>query len=260
MLTKIAHQDYLFADGVSKSALDQIAKSPAHYQAWLKEKPEPTKAMLFGSALHCALLEPDVFKATYTVAPEVDKRTTKGKAEFAAWEAENRGKVALTLADYQRLAAMQDAFRSHPLVSGVLKDAVIENAAFWQDQDTGIKCKAKPDVVTSGLILDLKTTEDARKRAFESSAWTYRYHVQAAHYLRGVSACTGTKHTEFLFVAIEKTAPFAISVFRAEPSMVGQGEETLRADLRTYAECLASGQWPSYPDRVQNISLPAWAY
>jgi hypothetical protein len=259
MLRQIPHQEYLAADGISKSGLDQIAKSPAHYQAWLKEKPEPTKAMQFGSALHCALLEPEVFKATYTVAPEVDKRTTRGKAEFAEWEQANQGRIALTSAEFQRLTAMQDAFRSHSLVSGILSDALIERAAFWTCPDTGVLCKAKPDVVTSGLILDLKTTEDGRKRAFESSVANFRYHVQAAHYLRGVSTCTGSPHTEFLFVAIEKTAPFAISVYRADPTMVGQGEEILRANLRTYAECVASGQWPSYPDRVQNISLPAWA-
>lgn len=260
MLKQMTMDEYQAAPGISKSGLDQIAKSPAHYQVWLREKPEPSKAMVFGSALHCALLEPELFSEQYTVAPEVDKRTTKGKAEFAEWEQANQGKVALTSAEYSRLLAMQDAFRSHALVSGVLKEAFIERAAFWTDEETGVQCKSRPDIVTSGLILDVKTTEDARKRAFESSAWNFRYHVQAGMYLHGVSQVTKQKHDEFLFIAIEKTAPFAISVFQADSTMVGQGQETMRANLRTYAECVASGQWPSYPDRVQKLSLPTWAY
>ena len=31
-------------------------------------------------------------------------------------------------------------------------------------------------------------------------------------------------------------------------------------DLDTYAECKAAGVWPGYPETVQVVSLPNWAF
>jgi hypothetical protein len=260
VLKNLNMAEYLATEAISKSGLDQIAKSPAHYQAWLRDKPEPTTAMVFGSALHCALLEPERFHGVYVQSPKFDRRTNAGKAEAADWEKSNAGKIPLSPDQWQTLHEMQDAFHSHKLISGVLGGAQIERCAFWTDQETGVLCKSRPDIVTSdGLVLDLKTTEDAAGPAFSRSAWNYRYHVQAAMYLEGVSQALGKKHEAFLFIAIEKTAPYAINVHMADQVFVGTGREHMRRDLLRYAECLHKNQWPGYPQEVQTLTLPQWA-
>ncbi len=54
----------------SKSVLDLIAKAPAVYAGWLTgTEREDTPALFLGKALHSGLLEPDVFRRTYTVEP-----------------------------------------------------------------------------------------------------------------------------------------------------------------------------------------------
>jgi hypothetical protein len=58
---------------VSKSALDRIHKSPAHYRAWLEGGERDTPAMSFGRAFHCYVLEPEVFAATYAVVPDLEQ-------------------------------------------------------------------------------------------------------------------------------------------------------------------------------------------
>lgn len=67
----IPNSDYHKGPGISKSGLDLIAKSPAHYyhavNAANDNEREPTVAQAFGTAFHALLLEPDVFKAEYVV-------------------------------------------------------------------------------------------------------------------------------------------------------------------------------------------------
>ena len=59
----ISNEDYHGGEGISKSGLDLIAKSPAHYKAVIDgiTVREPTKAQSLGTAFHELLLEPELF-------------------------------------------------------------------------------------------------------------------------------------------------------------------------------------------------------
>lgn len=63
----ITNHDYHKGPGISKSGLDLIAQSPAHYYHAKNaaNDNEPTAAQAFGTAFHTLLLEPEVFAATY---------------------------------------------------------------------------------------------------------------------------------------------------------------------------------------------------
>jgi exodeoxyribonuclease VIII len=71
---KLDDDQYFSIKAISKSGLDLINQSPAHYydRFILGRQPEPTKAMEFGRLLHQALLEPDKFKVKYTKTPKID--------------------------------------------------------------------------------------------------------------------------------------------------------------------------------------------
>jgi hypothetical protein len=57
----------------SKSALDKVRRSPAHYRAWLNgtDTVETSGALTFGQAFHCALLEPERYALEYAAEPEL---------------------------------------------------------------------------------------------------------------------------------------------------------------------------------------------
>lgn len=79
MIRKITEKEYNEAPGVRRSALFNMAKSPAHYK-WSVDNPaKETPALAFGRALHCCVLEPAVFESTYAVAPSVSKATKAGE-------------------------------------------------------------------------------------------------------------------------------------------------------------------------------------
>jgi PDDEXK-like uncharacterized protein DUF3799 len=73
--------DHYFAwNNVSKHQLDSLARSPAHYRAALEQPRKRTAAMVFGTAVHAAVLEPEEFARCYATDPGIDRRTKAGKA------------------------------------------------------------------------------------------------------------------------------------------------------------------------------------
>lgn len=245
--------DYHAHPAVSKSLLDRVAKSPAHARAYLDgQRTEPTAAMQFGTALHCAVLEPGRFANEFAIF-EGDRRTKAGKEAYEILI--QSGATPISRADYDAISAMAESIRNHPEAGKYLLSGVAEASVFWNDALSGVECKCRPDWWDreAGLVLDLKTTEDASSQAFARSIATYRYHVQAAHYK------AGTKASRFVMVAIEKKPPYAVALYEIDADGLEKGYSLRLRDLEKYASCAEFKVWPGYPAAVQTISLPAYA-
>ncbi len=257
-LIDLPEAEYHAHPAISKSGLDRIAISPLHFKAWKEAPPEPTEAMIFGSLCHRQILEPESFDLSVVCAPDVDRRTKDGKARWEAFEQENQGKTVLKFDQFNQLKGMAESWMSHKLYKSIHELSRFEASAFWSFRD--IPCKARPDIIhPNGMILDLKTTDSALPEDFQRTISKFRYHVQAAWYLDGVSKATGHVFDQFCFIAIEKKPPYAVAVYVATPAMIEAGRKAYQKDFATYAECLSTDVWPSYPTDIQPIDLPAWA-
>jgi exodeoxyribonuclease VIII len=258
--------DYHRHSAVSKSHLDLVARSPLHYWARYVDptrvEPEPTAAMLLGTAVHTHILELDEWTARYIAGPEaLDRRTKAGKEAWAAFEADAAGRTVISRSDADLVLAMGCAVRNHPAAAMLLKlPGNAETTHMWIDAATELQCKCRPDWLTTdgSLIVDLKTTEDASSAGFRKSIVNFRYHVQAAWYLDGIERATGRRPEQFLFVCVEKKAPHAVAVYAADAEMIDAGAKQARLDLDTLAVCKAADAWPGYSDQIEPISLPAW--
>lgn len=261
----MSNEDYHGSAGISKSGLDLIAKSPLHYWArYLDPKRAPrheTPAMVTGTAIHTAVLEPARFAAEYRVAPAVDKRTTAGKADWAAFVAdcEANNLTPISIGDLEIANSISDVVRSHHTATELFGAGVPELSMFWEDQQTGVLCKCRPDWMADGNILvDLKSTVDASPEGFAKSAFNYRYWVQAAWYLDGVEIATGTRPDAFVFVAFEKEPPYACGFYYATDEMIEAGRAEYRRVLDLYADSLKHQHWRGYSPELQPLAMPAW--
>ncbi len=246
----------------SKSALDLLHRSPAHYKAWVDgQEEEPTPALLFGAAFHCALLEPEVFGGTYAVAPDFgDCRFKENKARRDAWRAEHDGAQLLSADDAAAIDAMSRAVWRHPLAGMMMREGEPELTVRWRDAATGVECKARGDyhVARHKMLVDLKSTEDAAPEAFRRSIANYGYHRQDAFYRAGFAAA-GLEVEHFVFVVVEKRPPHAVAVYTLDAAAVQRGADSIRRDLEKLAECMQSGEWPGYPVEIRTLDLPPWA-
>ncbi len=74
----------------------------------------------------------------------------------------------------------------------------------------------------------------------------------------GVERATGKRPEQFLFLCVEKRAPYAVAVYAADAEMIQIGAEAAARDLEVLATCKAAGAWPGYSDQIETISLPPW--
>lgn len=242
-------------DACSQSRLNVLrTKTPAHLREAIDNPGPWTDALRFGSALHMAVLQPELFQKRWAVKyPRAEGYMAKNKALTES------GFDLLSAAEWTACERMRDAVRNHPTAARVLGGEA-ERSAVWTDPETGLLCKARfDDIRRTACVVDLKTTTDASPEAFSRSVWNYGYHLQAAHYLAGAEAL-GIDATHFVIIAIEKDPPYALKVYRIQDDALWAGQEQRKRLMAQYAKCIDSNGWPGYPVEPEDITLPTWAW
>ena len=100
--------EFLKSRPLSFSSIKEFDKSPAHYVHYVNSKREPSDAMRFGSLVHAHILEPDTVESRFFAMPDVDRRTTDGKAKWKEAEEMSQGKEIVTSAQWSNAKSMID--------------------------------------------------------------------------------------------------------------------------------------------------------
>lgn len=259
----MTEKEYRAHPAISRSDLWKLRESPEKFLYYREHPPEPTPSLLFGQVVHKLLLQPGGFDDEFAVAPDADKRTKDGKAVWNDFYDVLGDRGIVTLADCEKARQMAERCVTAPFCETLLAGTK-ESPLFWTDDLTGEACKCRPDVLTEVgdrlIIADYKICADASTDAFMRDAIRYGYHMQAAMYSAGVEANTGRKPI-FVFIAQEKTEPYAVNVLQADELLVQNGYDVFRELLGIYHYCRESGNWYGFLGRdsiINNLSLPAW--
>jgi len=181
---------YKASSGLNWSALRQIATSPLMYRYRLEHPLEATPAMALGTAVHAAVLQPDIFETTYRVAEQTQcSATTKAGAQCSkgavpggtlcaqhggAAEVEALGAEGITILsadDGETVARCVEAIQRHGAARSMLamcpEREVSLTWAYPGPAGAGRLCKGRLDAIGQDTVIDLKTTRDLA--AFERS-------------------------------------------------------------------------------------------
>lgn len=265
----LSNADYHSMSSVSSSMLKTILRSPAHYRAaYLEDAPrkEPSASMILGSLTHTMFLEPEQYGSEYIVAPDCDRRTKEGKAVYSAFQDAADGLTIITAEQLQTAQAMANALCGH-IIHEAMTGGHAEASIFWTDDNTGLACRIRPDyhippcdTWPSGLIIDVKTTDDARPEAFARTCVNFGYDLSAAMYCDGFQQHYVTDEPPlFLLLVVERDAPYAVACYECSPEMLDKGNEKYRKAMQLLADSTASGEWPAYDEGIQLLNLPKWA-
>lgn len=235
----------------STSLKTLATRTPAHWR-WERDHPVHKDAYDIGTAAHSLILEDD--ESGVVVIDVAEKR---GKAWTEPAEAAKaEGKIPLKSSEWAMVKAMRDSVYAHPAAREAFTEYKPEQSVFWEEDGLALKCR--PDLWAPGKLWDLKTTVNADPNEFGKTAYNFGYHQSAAHYIDGVKAATG-ETLPFMFVLVEKTAPYLVSVVELDPGAIDYGRQLNERAKRIYTECTASGEWPGYP-ATQPVSLPHFAF
>lgn len=263
----IYHREW---EACSASRLLHMARSAAYCRYAIDNPTDPTPAMIFGSAVHCLVLQPDEFAAHYEPPPPCPEGqnpkgwpNTKKYKEIKAG-IEERGLAMLTVQQWDEAYRIFESLRATPSAALDLLNAATGTEVSYvvDDPTTGVRCKVRTDleVESAGIIADLKTTQSAASREFERSVHNFNYHARHAFYEDRLDLFAPGKWKHHVLIAVESSEPFEHRLYEIEPAAVEMGRRKMNRLLAAYAKCEKSGEWPGHPDGIRSISVPHWAF
>ena len=238
----LTNAEYRKVKAYSKSDLDLVHKSPALLEWVRNAHSDGSEAVDRGTDLHCSLLEPDVFAATYCRMPDYDLRSSAGRANAESFRESmaSSGSIILEAKQHDLVTAMRDSVLAHPTANAYLtSEGKSEQSIFWEKDGISLKCRPDriPNAETFGHVLvDLKKVGDMDH--LERSIQQFRYHVQAAFYSDAYHQLTGA-YPRFIFIAVGERRSIGrhpVRVFELPVDWVDEGREAYLADLEVVKE------------------------
>jgi len=275
----IPDEVYHGIDRASASRLRMLVtgQTLAHVKQDIDTPTEPTPALVFGHALHLAILQLMKAAELIRVAPDVDGRTTVGKQAKAEFMAScSPGSVILKQEEAEKLTAMVESVYAHPAARQLLEMPGLREASLLWDESvlvdtTGepekvsLPCKARLDFWPQqfGAIIDIKSTLDASPRSINRDMVNLGYYVQGSFYLRAAQRVAEAGADilvpdKFLMIFVEKDPPYLTAVRNLIPEAITLGNQDLEYPLQQMARAYQTGEWPGYSDEIEDVELPGW--
>lgn len=283
---QMSDAEYFALPYASKSRLCALMKSAEHLKHEIETGGEEKRCFDFGSAFDAFVLTPETFAQQVAIAPDVNKRTNAGKAEYAEFEEANRDKTIITADEFATIKDMAQSLREHAVASRLLWGAAGKNQVvlIWDDEETGVRCKAKIDryttyaddqyltpdglPVTLPVHIDLKSARDCEPGIFAKHAEDYHYPLQVVHYRNGRDTETRRQgrivtHARFFFIVCDKTPDIGrrhhVEVMEYDEADLEHVARVRRDLLLKWKQCHETNTWPGRPQRINLLRRPTWA-
>lgn len=240
---------YHSSGAIGSSLLRDFMRSPALFRdrkdgLRMKE----TDALLFGTATHLALLEPQRYAAQVVIRPEwVDCRTKEGKT----WKSEQAGKLILSAEEGMHLQAMHDRMPAE--VRGLFAASRTEVTIRVDLDGLPLQCRFDLWGDTNGDLKSIDQIENIDRCILKRG-----YHIQQRIYGRIEKEETGdTKPFKFLFV--EKCPPYRWRIVTLDAEYLMMADTAIDAALDGIQERMVSNDWSDPGELHYHASPPAWA-
>lgn len=263
ILNEAYHQQW---NSISSSGLKAIVDSPYAFYKNLQNAQsgirKPTSdSMKFGTLIHTALLEFDVFKKKVVLSPKFDKRTKQGKIDSEEFEASlDEDAIILTQDKYDEAMGIVNAVREHKEARFLLSEGIAEVSGFYNDPETGIQCRIRPDFMTArsefSMFIDLKTAQSSNYQQFQRQIVNYGYSLQLSMYREGIKEITGKYPEICAFIVIENKFPFEIAIFTASDELLDHGKKLYRYSLDRLKKCIDENNFPMRQQSAQEMVIP----
>lgn len=243
---------------LSYSSLKNFASSPKEFIEYRLREKKQTDAMLYGSMLHCLVLQPEDFFNRYHTIDDTDivneliaggaanaRATKKYKEWYIIEAAKGAGKEVVDPQEYKH--------------AKIVADNVIHNRAsrkvlqMMSRRETGIewsyknfKFKGFIDADDSKIVMaDLKSIPDADpKKAYWEIINNYHY-LQAAMYIYGM-AQNGVEIEDYYIIAVDKLG--GVSVHELDHNLLEYGMKEYERLLDAFNTCILTDSWEQSHD------------
>lgn len=229
---------------------------------------EDSDALILGKAAHSLILGDEVFDAHFIYVPkDAPNRPTvtqmkaferdgkwsdaaaAGAAFWAEFDAKADGRLMLTEAQVEKIAYMAENLAALPEAREALIGDLTEISMIWQDEQTGLWVKSRPDCIPSnGLDFgDLKTFTPKGGDlilAAHRATTDHGYPIQMAMAVEGAERVFGISATQCALIFSQTTEPYEAIPLMLDEEAIHWGRVLFRQGLNVIAHGLSTGEWP----------------
>ena len=174
---------------------------------------------------------------------------------FAEWA----DLTIITEKDIAKFKDMALALSDDPVIRDGLFDGEVEKTIVWQDPQTGIWVKIRPDVVPSDKIMaDYKSVRSAKPVDVDKSISEYGYDMQMALFQEGISRVLGKTIESAVLVPQEKEPPHVHEISVIDPNTLWWGARQNRKALDKLGACLEAGEFGGYTEGPATSQHANW--
>ncbi len=249
LVTKMTESDYRSLPALNASRFKAFYRSPYHF--FNQKEVETTEQMKIGTAVHTALLEPELYSSSIGFLPDVDGRTTEGKAIKKAFEEKYAGKTILKAASEEIVNRAVSAVANSDEWKAIKASPSTRYELVVMAELAGVACKARLDLVDveNGIIRDIKTCDDAGIQKFCYTIKDRLYWVQAGFYTL-MAERMYNKEFNFEFIAVETSDPSTAQFHAVDPEELHWWKVYVSDMLAKYNECVKTNTWDKPKKRI----------
>lgn len=259
VILNMPDHEYHAMPELSSSGAKALLESPARFNYWRGKVRPPKDEYDLGHAVHAKVLGAGAAIAVL----DFDNYRTKA-AQEARDDARASGLVPMLPKDMRPINEASEAVLRHPTAAALLSQpGNPEVSIVTSDPETGIGTRSRVDYLPyprspRAVAVDLKTARDASPAAFAKAVVEYGYDLQQEWYRTDYKNATGEEF-EFVFVVVETSPPYLVATYQLPLLFAEMGARKVQAARALYAECVESGRWPGYSEKIEVIDPPVWA-
>lgn len=284
-----------FKDFLSGSELwEFIDKSPA--EAVYGEKKD-TEAFKFGSLVHCAILEPELFERKYAMDFKASEDCLTSDAAMKAWlkahgiagyssqkgfelvgmvkKAEpnqmcfideqrkyqelHEGKEFIKPAIFEQLQGMRETMQRYVSYQSLIDSSDCEVSITGESELlNGQKVQVRPDIFQKGCICNYKTTNNAKPDHVIADSFKLGYFMKEYFNALIVSELTGD-FPEVLILAQSKVAPYVVTGIKLTDEQLEIGRIQFEKAFALWSACKDAGAYIDYAQgEWLEVETPQW--
>lgn len=245
----ISNEDYHKDEAIGSTSIKAISVSPAnlYYNPF-----KGSNSAHIGTAIHAALLEPEVFERDFHLEPEISSRASKDYKAILPYAEPEKILIGSEVETINRM--FESSRLNEDFMDYIEAKGHSEVSMFATCPITGLSLKCRFDRLSDShpYPLDVKSCRDAGQRGFSQAFGQYHYHVQAAFYLYVLKLVTGRELNQFAFFAIENNAPYKNCMYYIGEDSLELGRKVMFEAMNKLAECMDDESL-----RTEGIVLPS---
>jgi hypothetical protein len=248
----MSEEDYNKWDALRSSDIKLIRESLYKFK---HKKEEPDKDhLIFGRAVHCAILEPDLFEGRF--APPFSIQRPEGNAAtkeenggckeaYQEWKIargeyieSQKGKSILDSEQWEGVNQIRDNIYVHaPAHMKKVVDVLMKSekeVGYRAEIANGVYGKAKPDAIIDEIGLDVKTSNSSDFKRINNSIEKWGTNVQGAYHAMIAGMVEGRNIKKITYLYAESSPPWRIHFKILNSTHIDLGESEIMWALDDY--------------------------